>query len=90
MERLWTDHFRRTGTYHMLVIDGLHITVLAAFLLVPPAALLSPRDHRARDHRLRRLALRAGFRLECARPSAPPGDSRCMLPRATSIAGAGS
>jgi competence protein ComEC len=33
MERLWTDHFRRTGTYHMLVIDGLHITVLAAVLL---------------------------------------------------------
>ena len=30
---MWTDHFRRTGTYHMLVIDGLHITVLAAFLL---------------------------------------------------------
>ncbi len=34
MERLWTDHFRRTGTYHLLVIDGLHITVLAAFLLL--------------------------------------------------------
>ena len=33
LERIWTDHFRRTGTYHMLVIDGLHITVLAAFLL---------------------------------------------------------
>jgi competence protein ComEC len=33
MERMWTDHFRRTGTYHMLVIDGLHITILAAFLL---------------------------------------------------------
>jgi len=33
MERLWTNHFRRTGTYHMLVIDGLHITILAAFLL---------------------------------------------------------
>jgi competence protein ComEC len=33
LERVWTDHFRRTGTYHMLVIDGLHITVLAAFLL---------------------------------------------------------
>jgi competence protein ComEC len=33
MQRLWTDHFRRTGTYHMLVIDGLHITILAAFLL---------------------------------------------------------
>src|SRR4029077_1283813 len=34
LEQVWTDHFRRTGTYHMLVIDGLHITVLAAFLLV--------------------------------------------------------
>ena len=33
MERIWTDHFRRTGTYHMLVIDGLHITILASFLL---------------------------------------------------------
>ena len=33
LQRIWTDHFRRTGTYHMLVIDGLHITVLAAFLL---------------------------------------------------------
>lgn len=33
MERLWTDHFRRTGTYHMLVIDGLHITILAACVL---------------------------------------------------------
>ena len=34
LERAWTDHFRRTGTYHMLVIDGLHITILAAFLLL--------------------------------------------------------
>ena len=33
LEKIWTDHFRRTGTYHMLVIDGLHITVLAACLL---------------------------------------------------------
>lgn len=34
MQRIWTGDFRRTGTYHMLVIDGLHITVLAAFLLL--------------------------------------------------------
>ena len=33
LEKIWTEEFRRTGTYHMLVIDGLHITVLAAFLL---------------------------------------------------------
>jgi len=33
LERIWTDHFRRSGTYHMLVIDGLHITILASFFL---------------------------------------------------------
>lgn len=33
LDRVWTEEFRRTGTYHMLVIDGLHITILAAFLL---------------------------------------------------------
>ncbi len=33
LDRIWTEEFRRTGTFHMLVIDGLHITVLAAFLL---------------------------------------------------------
>ncbi len=33
LEKIWTENFRRTGTYHMLVIDGLHITVLAVFLL---------------------------------------------------------
>jgi competence protein ComEC len=33
LEKIWTDHFRRTGTFHMLVIDGLHIMVLAAFFL---------------------------------------------------------
>ena len=33
LERVWTDHFRRTGTYHTIVISGLHVTVLAGFLL---------------------------------------------------------
>ena len=33
MEKLWTENFRRTGTFHALVISGLHITVLAASLL---------------------------------------------------------
>ena len=33
LEKIWTDHFRRSGTYHMLVIDGLHITILASFFL---------------------------------------------------------
>jgi competence protein ComEC len=33
LEKIWTEDFRRTGTYHALVISGLHIAVLAAFLL---------------------------------------------------------
>lgn len=33
LERIWTDDFRRTGTFHALVISGIHVTVLAAVLL---------------------------------------------------------
>ncbi len=33
VEKLWTENFRRTGTYHALVISGLHVTVLAGFFL---------------------------------------------------------
>ncbi len=33
LEKVWTEDFRRTGTYHALVISGLHVTVLAGFLL---------------------------------------------------------
>ncbi|MEO7145814.1 MAG: ComEC/Rec2 family competence protein, partial [Bryobacteraceae bacterium] len=33
LEKVWTDEFRRTGTYHVLVIAGLHISVIAASLL---------------------------------------------------------
>ncbi len=32
MEAIWTESFRRTGTYHALVISGLHVAVLAAAL----------------------------------------------------------
>lgn len=33
MEKIWTDHFRRTGTFHAIVIAGLHVSVLAGFFL---------------------------------------------------------
>jgi competence protein ComEC len=33
LDKVWTEHFRRTGTFHALVISGLHITVIAGFLL---------------------------------------------------------
>ncbi|HME05858.1 MAG TPA: ComEC/Rec2 family competence protein, partial [Bryobacteraceae bacterium] len=34
IDKVWTEHFRRTGTFHALVISGLHITVIAGFLLL--------------------------------------------------------
>jgi competence protein ComEC len=36
LDKVWTEHFRRTGTYHALVISGLHfssLTFLLALLL---------------------------------------------------------
>ncbi|WP_031498437.1 ComEC/Rec2 family competence protein [Bryobacter aggregatus] len=32
LEDAWIDHYRKTGTYHAIVISGTHITVLAAAL----------------------------------------------------------
>ena len=34
VQKVWTEQFRNTGTYHALVISGLHTAVLAAFLLL--------------------------------------------------------
>lgn len=34
LERVWTENFRRTGTYHALVISGVHVSVLAGVLLL--------------------------------------------------------
>jgi competence protein ComEC len=34
VERVWTELFRKTGTYHALVISGTHTVVLAAFLML--------------------------------------------------------
>jgi len=33
LEKVWIENYRRTGTYHALVISGLHITVFAACFL---------------------------------------------------------
>jgi len=32
LQRAWTEGFRRTGTFHALVISGVHVTVLAGVL----------------------------------------------------------
>lgn len=33
LERVWTEDFRRSGTYHALVISGIHVSVLAGLFL---------------------------------------------------------
>ena len=40
LDRAWTDSFRRTGTYHALVVSGTHVTVLAGILLFLLRSLL--------------------------------------------------
>lgn len=34
IQRVWVDHFRRTGTYHALVISGSHITFVAGLFFL--------------------------------------------------------
>jgi competence protein ComEC len=33
LQKVWTEEYRSTGTFHVLVISGLHVAVLAAFFL---------------------------------------------------------
>src|SRR5664279_1733968 len=33
LQRVWTEQYRSTGTFHMIVISGTHVAVLAAFFL---------------------------------------------------------
>ena len=48
LQRVWTEDYRSTGTFHALVISGTHVAILAAFFLfllrlcfVPEAAALA-------------------------------------------------
>ena len=34
VQRVWTEQFRNTGTYHAIMISGTHTAVLAAFLML--------------------------------------------------------
>jgi competence protein ComEC len=33
LQRIWTEEYRNTGTFHTLVISGTHVAILAAFFL---------------------------------------------------------
>lgn len=34
LDRRWTDDFRKTGTYHALVVSGTHVTIIAGMLII--------------------------------------------------------
>jgi competence protein ComEC len=33
LQRIWTEEYRNTGTFHVIVISGTHVAILAAFFL---------------------------------------------------------
>ncbi|MGC8794650.1 MAG: ComEC/Rec2 family competence protein [Bryobacteraceae bacterium] len=43
LEKTWVESWRRTGTYHALVVSGVQVTVLAAFFLFLLRLCLAPR-----------------------------------------------
>ena len=44
LDKVWTEQYRSTGTYHAMVIAGLHVAVLAAFLIFLLRICFVPRE----------------------------------------------
>jgi competence protein ComEC len=44
LQRVWTDDYRNTGTFHTLVISGTHVAILAAFFLFLLRICFVPED----------------------------------------------
>lgn len=44
MQRVWTEDYRNTGTFHALVISGTHVAILAAFFLFALRICFVPRN----------------------------------------------
>ncbi len=72
LERVWTENFRSTGTFHALVISGTHVAVLAAFLMFVLRLLLVPRGAAACVTVLAAwlYALVTGWQAPCVRSAA--------------------
>jgi competence protein ComEC len=43
LQKVWTDEYRATGTFHALVISGAHVAVIAGFLLALLRLCFAPR-----------------------------------------------
>lgn len=72
LEKLWTEHFRRTGTIHALVISGAHLAALAAFLMLVFRLCFVPRGTAALFTVLAGwgYALVTGWQAPCVRSAA--------------------
>ena len=72
MQKVWTDQYRRTGTFHMIVISGTHVAVLAAFFLFALRICLVPESLALFLTVLAAwlYALVSGFQAPCVRSSA--------------------
>ena len=72
LERVWTENFRSTGTFHALVISGTHVAVLAAFLLFLLRLCFVPREWAALMTTLAAwlYALVTGWQPPCVRSAA--------------------
>jgi competence protein ComEC len=44
LQRIWTEEYRNTGTFHVIVISGTHVAILAAFFLFLLRLCFVPRN----------------------------------------------
>ena len=72
LQRVWTEQYRNTGTFHALVISGTHVAILAAFFLFLLRLCFVPESAGAAAHGRGRVALRAGRRAGGRPACAPP------------------
>src|ERR1700752_3727273 len=42
LQKVWTEIYRSTGTFHVLVISGTHVAILAAFFLLLMRVMFVP------------------------------------------------
>ena len=72
LQKVWTEDFRSTGTFHALVISGTHVAVLAAFFSVSVAGLLRAAGggHLADRSAAWLYALVTGWHAPCVRSAA--------------------
>ena len=87
LQKVWTEQYRSTGTFHALVISGTHVAMLAAFFLFLLRLCFVPESLALLAHRAGGVALRAGHRLAGAVRALRRGphavhDRRLFLPRA--------